>query len=114
MPDPQHLVVNLKDHRDWRPDRLPEDVVYVGRAMYRGGWRLPASPLASPFTISRDASAAERAEALEDYRRWLLNEPELMASLARLRGRRLACWCAPLACHAAVLAELASDDAPHG
>ena len=33
-------VVNLKGHRD-DPDYA--DVVYVGRAIHRGGWHLPAA-----------------------------------------------------------------------
>jgi hypothetical protein len=33
-------VVNLKGHRD---DPVFADVVYVDRAMQRGGWHLPAA-----------------------------------------------------------------------
>lgn len=47
-------VVNLKGHRD-EPDFA--DVLYVGRAVHRGGWHLPASPLASPFRPVRTAAA---------------------------------------------------------
>jgi hypothetical protein len=97
-------VVNLKGHRD---DPGFADVVYVGRAMYRGGWHLPASSLANPFRPGPDGS---REEAVAKYRAYLLGRPELLALLPELRGRRLGCWCAPLPCHAAVIAELA--DAP--
>jgi len=41
-------VVNLKGHRD---DPRYADVVYVGRAMHRGGWHLAGSKLASPFRL---------------------------------------------------------------
>ncbi|BDH12485.1 hypothetical protein HOK021_36640 [Streptomyces hygroscopicus] len=44
-------VVNLKGHRD---DPEYADVIYVGRAMNRGGWHLKASPLASPFRPGPD------------------------------------------------------------
>jgi hypothetical protein len=36
----------VKGHRD---DPTYADVIYVERAMYRGGWHLPSSPLSSPF-----------------------------------------------------------------
>jgi hypothetical protein len=94
-------VVNLKGHRD-DPDF--SDVVYVGRALHRGGWHLAASPLASPFRPGPDGS---REEVVAKYREYLLGRPDLLAMLPGLRGRRLGCWCAPLPCHAMVIAELA-------
>src|SRR5690242_16178422 len=94
-------VVNLKGHRD-DPDYA--DVVYVGRAMHRGGWHLAASPLASPFRPGPDGS---REEVVAKYREYLLGRQDLLAMLPGLRGRRLGCWCAPLPCHAMVIAELA-------
>lgn len=41
-------------------------------------------------------------------------DPELLALVPELRGRALACWCAPEPCHGDVLAELAdaSDSSP--
>src|ERR1700742_1521610 len=98
-------VVNLKGHRD-DPDFA--DVVYVGRAMHRGGWQLPGSPLASPFRPGPDGS---RGEGVAKSRPPLLGRPDLLALLPGLRGRRLGCWCAPLPCHAAVIAELADAGA---
>lgn len=100
-------VVNLAGHRD-DPDFA--DVVYVGRAMYRGGWRLPASPLANPYRVGRDGT---RAEVVARYRDYLLGRSDLLAVLPELRGLRIGCWCAPEACHADVIAELA-DEAPTG
>jgi Domain of unknown function (DUF4326) len=94
-------VVNLKGHKD-DPDYA--DVVYVGRAMHRGGWHLAGSPLASPFRPGRDGS---REEVLVRYRTYLLGRPDLLALLPELRGHRLGCWCVPEACHAQVIAELA-------
>jgi hypothetical protein len=84
-------VVNLKGHRG---DPEFADVVYVGRAMHRGGWHLPASPLASPFRPGPDGG---REEVVARYREYLLPS---------LRGRRLGCWCVPERCHAEVIAEL--------
>ncbi len=94
-------VVNLKGHRD---DPGFADVVYVGRAMHRGGWQLAASALANPFRVGRDG---DRDETIAKYRGYLLGRPDLLALLPELRGRRLGCWCAPLSCHADVIAEVA-------
>lgn len=99
-------MVNLKGHRD---DPEFADVVYVGRAMHRGGWHLQASPLANPFRLGRDGSAEQVMAAYRDY---LVARPDLLALLPGLRGHRLGCWCAPQPCHAAIIAELA-DCAPH-
>ncbi|MET8677566.1 DUF4326 domain-containing protein [Streptomyces sp. NPDC004647] len=94
-------VVNLKGHRD---DPAYADVVYVGRAMHRGGWHLDGSPLASPYRPGPDGT---REEVVEKYRAYLLDRPDLLALLPGLRGSRLGCWCAPEPCHAQVIAELA-------
>jgi hypothetical protein len=101
----QTTVVNLKGHRD-DPDF--DDVVYVGRAMHRGGWHLGASPLANPFRPGRDGT---REEVVAAYREYILGRPDLLALLPDLRGRRLGCWCVPLSCHAQVIAELADATA---
>lgn len=58
----------------------------------------------NPFKIGRDGS---REEVIEKYRRWITKQPDLLAMLPRLKGKRLGCHCAPLACHGDVLAELA-------
>jgi len=44
------------------------------------------------------------------YREYLMAHPDLLALVPELRGRTLACWCAPELCHADILAEIA--DAP--
>jgi hypothetical protein len=92
-------VVNL------RRDPLG-DTVYVGRANPRRG--LAGSAFANPYRVDVDGT---RADVIEKYRRWLLDQPALLDRLHELRGRRLACWCSPAACHADVLAELVDADA---
>ncbi|MEV6315008.1 DUF4326 domain-containing protein [Streptomyces sp. NPDC051776] len=96
-------VVNLKGHRD---DPEYADVVYVGRAMHRGGWDLKGSPLASPFRPGPDGT---REEVVAKYREYLLGRSDLLEMLPELRGRRLGCWCVPEPCHAQVIAELADS-----
>jgi hypothetical protein len=69
--------------------------VYVGRPSKWG----------NPFTIGRDGT---RPQVIAKYRAWILTQPALVEAARReLRGKVLACWCAPLACHAEVLAEIA-------
>jgi len=57
-----------------------------------------------PFVIGKDGT---RSEVLKKYREWIVNQPELMASVKELSGLRLGCWCRPRRCHGDVLAELA-------
>jgi len=80
------LVVHCK--------KSPYDV-YIGRPSKWG----------NPFSIGKDGT---RKEVIEKYREYLLHNEELMKSLPELKGKVLGCWCAPLACHGEVLAELAN------
>jgi hypothetical protein len=77
--------------------------VYIGRAVSRSG--LKASVWGNPFIIGKDGP---REEVMEKYRAWLMSNPELLKKVAELRGKVLGCWCAPLACHGDILAELAN------
>lgn len=70
--------------------------VYVGRPSQWG----------NPFTVAEYG----RTAAIAAYARWLLDQPMLLAQLPSLRDRVLACWCAPLPCHADVLVWLANGD----
>lgn len=70
--------------------------VYVGRPSKWG----------NPFTIGQDG---KREDVIRKYAEWLSTQPELIAAAKiELRGKRLACWCAPLPCHADVLLEIAN------
>lgn len=71
--------------------------VYIGRPSKWG----------NPFVIGRDGT---RAEVIEKYEAWLLDQPDLLAALPELRGKRLGCFCAPLPCHGDVLARLAEGE----
>ena len=63
----------------------------------------------NPFVIGRDG---DRETVIASYRdRYLPFQPRLLGRLGELRGRALGCWCAPLACHADLLA--AAIRAPH-
>jgi hypothetical protein len=86
--------------RGWRK---PEGVVFVGRPSRWG----------NPFVIGRDG---DRAAVVEKHRAWLLDPQRKMgptiAEIRRdLRGRDLACWCAPdQPCHAELLLEIANGE----
>lgn len=79
--------------------REPYDV-YVGR------WN-PKVPHHSiwhnPF---KDGTREENIAMFKEY---LQSRSDLLAKLPELKGRLLACWCAPKDCHADVLAELANQ-----
>ena len=79
---------------------IPYDV-YIGRGSIWG----------NPFT-HLDSNIAEyrvdtREEAVERYREWIQQQPELLAQIHTLKGKTLCCFCKPKSCHGDVLAELA-------
>lgn len=81
--------------------------VYIGRKMCMGGWKLPASDWANPFTVKEVGSAEE---ACRRYEAWLRAErPDLLARLPELEGKTLGCWCKPGPCHGDVLVRLQEE-----
>lgn len=50
-----------------------------------------------------------RRIACEMYENWIRQQPELMAALHELKGKRLGCCCAPKLCHGEVLVRLANE-----
>ncbi|MCC6586237.1 MAG: DUF4326 domain-containing protein [Bryobacterales bacterium] len=50
----------------------------------------------------------DRDRVMELYRAHLLGRPELLRRLPELRGKVLACWCPPAACHGDILIEMAA------
>ena len=107
-------VVNVRGRiHEYGPrlEHAPGDLVYVGRRWTMGGWDLPKHPLYNPFAYDTPSRRRDgtRAQVMAKYRVYLLQRPDLLALIPGLRGRALACWCAPEPCHADVLAELAED-----
>lgn len=70
--------------------------VYVGRPSKWG----------NPFEIGKDGT---REEVIEKYREWILDNSDLLKDIHELKGKTLACWCAPKSCHGDVLLELANE-----
>jgi hypothetical protein len=79
-----------------RDKNMPVGTVYVGRPTLFG----------NPFYIGRDGN---REQVVEKFRQMIVSTPELKEMAQRqLKGRDLSCWCAPKACHADVLLEIAN------
>lgn len=70
--------------------------VYIGRPSIWG----------NPFIIGRDGTREEVVEKYENYAR---SDPKIMASLDKLEGRVLGCFCKPEACHGDVLVKLLEE-----
>lgn len=99
-------------------------VEYIGRHMkdpdgrfrallrIKGGAFLPGSPWANPFPIEKDT----RANRLQSIRRFRTHiwESSIRQRIHMLRGKILACWCAPSPCHGDVWADLANKVLFHG
>lgn len=75
--------------------------VYIGRP---SKWGNPFSHKAGTLAKFQVKS---RREAIQKYEEWLMDQPELLASLHELKGKTLGCWCKPKPCHGDVLARLA-------
>src|SRR3954464_124776 len=108
-------VLNMSRYRKATGSvEVPPGAVYIGRPMYRGGYRIPGSKWRNPFLPDKDDKKRDgtREEVVAKFRAWLCEDPQRVAEAkAELRGRDLVCWCAPEACHGDVLLEMANGDA---
>jgi len=72
--------------------------VYIGRP----------SQFGNPFPLDNPGDKRERAAVIDQYRVYfeqrVSEDGEFRAAVARLRGLRLGCWCAPRPCHGDVIA----------
>ncbi|MCS6853478.1 MAG: DUF4326 domain-containing protein [Elioraea sp.] len=109
--------VKLRRVKGWR---LPRDVMRVDRSTRRGNPFRCHDPVGA-VAIFRARIAGDDAEASRLARACgasvvgpvgLSARAEVLASLPLLRGRRLACWCAPdQPCHTDVFLEHAGAEA---
>jgi hypothetical protein len=76
--------------RTYRGRQLQDNEVYIGRG----------SPWGNPFVIGKDGT---REEVIQKYYQWLPTQPELLAELPSLVGKRLLCWCHPELCHGHII-----------
>ena len=104
VPPPPTTVVNVKTGAAFD--------VYIGRdhGQHKNeGWGNPF-PLPSNYNdFDEDDQKYARRRSLEQYKDHIRKQPQLMARLPELRGKRLGCWCHPEACHGDVLIELVDE-----
>lgn len=74
--------------------------VYIGRG---SKWGNPYSSKKSKFKVMM---VETEKEAMDMYRKHILNSPKLLNDLHELKGKRLGCFCKPKACHGDILIEL--------
>lgn len=96
-------VVNLKGRK---PQVIHDNEIYIGRAMFMGGWRLPKSKWANPFKLSDYDN--NRDLVLSKYEEYVRGS-HLIDELGELVGHDLACWCRPEPCHGDVLLGLLAE-----
>jgi len=96
--------IQRRRERGWK---MPPNTIYVGRPSKWG----------NPYLSSGDNTTSALA-AYEKELTWYLSgvncstehSEKVRAGLAELRGKNLACWCAPDApCHADILLRLANE-----
>ena len=51
-----------------------------------------------------------RAQCVERYEAWILDQPDLLEKIPQLRGKHLVCWCAPKLCHGDILIKIANPE----
>ena len=71
--------------------------IYIGRPSKWG----------NPYKIGGKST---RELVIEHYRKKIIEDSEFITQIKlELKGKILGCWCAPLACHGDVLAEIANE-----
>lgn len=76
---------------------MPDDAAPIERGTEWG----------NPFRVGVHGT---RVQVIEQYREWLLGQPELLERARRqLRGKDLVCCCKPKMCHGDVLLSLVND-----
>ncbi len=103
--------VQLSRAKGWR---MPEGTVKVDRSTewgnpFRVGQTYPAVEGHIGGCSCGEVRIADARDAVAAFRAWAEDQARPLGDLSALRGKNLACWCAPDApCHADVLLELAN------
>lgn len=75
--------------------------------IYCGRWN-PKVPIHSKW--HNPFKNGTREENIKSFIEYLINNETLMSEIKELKGKRLACWCAPQDCHCDILAMIANDE----
>ena len=98
MKDDRNLVVHCK--------KEPYDI-YVGRGSKWGNRWSHLEGTKAEFVVKT------RREAIDAYEAWIRTQPQLLADLKELKGKRLGCYCKPhYDCHGDVLVKLIQEFYP--
>lgn len=82
--------------------------VYVGRATSRHG--MHDGYFGNPFNLTKERTREQVVQSFERHARERISrDPEYGERVRDLFGKRLFCWCMPLACHGEVLERLAKE-----
>lgn len=84
----------------------PSECIYIGRCNPARG--LPQSKWANPFKVKDYGLDV----AIEKYKQFLMDSPELLGEISNLRGKYLVCWCKPGKCHGDILVNLYNEMYP--
>ncbi len=68
-------------------------------------WGNPYTHIKNRYTKA-EFIVKTRKEAIEKYKKYILNSPKLLNSLHELKGKKLGCVCKPKSCHGDILVEL--------
>ena len=110
-------LAHEKDRQVIREAKAAGRYVYIGRVHYQRpkgqkNWGNYAPD--GKVDTSKSDLQAEHLRAVEAFRQWVKTQPNLMTSVAELRGKVLVCHCKGLPCHGHVLKELANKPKKRG
>ena len=67
-------------------------------------------PFGNPFTMTKED---EREAVVRKYAVWVCSHPEMVERIRKeLKGKVLACWCAPKMCNCKLIAQIANPPRP--
>lgn len=111
-------VVNIKNTPNFQKGSMaPITDIYIGRFhnstehgyLAKSKWHNPFRIGTRLNDLADSDTLISRETSLTMYRDYIIHDPVLMASLHELKGKRLGCWCKPLACHGDALIELVNE-----
>jgi Domain of unknown function (DUF4326) len=101
------VIANVRKIKGRRAD---EDLIRwaeeSGRFVYIGDAVRHTRYQRSPWFNPAKGRKTDHDRAVNEYRKYILQRPDLLARLAELRGKVLGCWCYPQACHGNILIAL--------
>lgn len=88
--DGKKVLLPVEVAKTWKGRKVQENDIYIGRPSKWG----------NPYKIGQDGT---REEVVQKYYQWLSTQPDLLAELPTLKGKRLLCWRHPELCHGHII-----------